>query len=57
MEDDTLRMIAADLRKRTEKLEMLVSERVGCDEVLAKLADLRQRLSKLPVAPDKADQK
>lgn len=57
MEDDTLRMIADDLRKRTEKLESMVSERVGCDEVLAKLADLRQRLSKLPVPSEKDGQK
>lgn len=57
MDDETLRMIADDLRKRTEKLQSMLSERVGCDEVLEKLADLRQRLSKLPVAPEKSGQK
>lgn len=57
MDDETLRLIAADLRKRTEKLQSMLSERVGCDEVLDKLADLRERLSKLPVVPEKSEKK
>jgi hypothetical protein len=57
MDDETLRLIAADLRKRSEQLQNLVAERVGCDEVLEKLADLRQRLSKLPVAAEKSEKK
>jgi hypothetical protein len=58
MKDDTLRLIAEDLRKRTEKLQTMLGERVGCDEVLEKLADLRQRLSKLPsTEPEKSDRK
>ena len=51
MDDETLRMIADDLRKRTEALQGMISQRVGCDEVLNKLAELRQRLNKLP-APE-----
>ena len=51
MDDDHLRMLAEDLRKRTEALTGMIKERVGCDEVLDKLADLRQRLSRLPGAP------
>ncbi|MGZ4809188.1 MAG: hypothetical protein ACXV7D_07635 [Thermoanaerobaculia bacterium] len=51
MDEDHLRMIAEDLRKRTEALQGMITEKVGCDEVLSKLADLRQRLSKLPAAP------
>jgi len=57
MDDETLRLIAADLRKRSEQLQNMLAERVGCDEVLEKLADLRQRLSKLPVAPEKSEKK
>ncbi len=51
MDDDHLRMLADDLRKRTEALQITIKEKVGCDEVLTKLADLRQRLSRLPGAP------
>ena len=51
MDDETLRMIAEDLRKRTEALQGMISERVvTADEVLDKLAQLRDRLSRLPVA-------
>lgn len=57
MDDETLRLIAEDLRKRTEALQNMISERVGCDQVLEKLADLRQRLTKLPLAPDKREDK
>jgi hypothetical protein len=57
MDDDTLRMIAEDLRKRTEALQSMITHKVGCDEVLDKLADLRQRLSRLPVAIEAADKK
>ena len=55
MDDETLRLIAEDLRRRTEALQKMLGEKVGCDEVLEKLADLRQRLTKLPVMPDKRD--
>jgi hypothetical protein len=54
MDDETLRLLAEDLRKRTEALQLMISQRVGCDEVLDKLADLRQRLSKLPATPPPA---
>jgi len=57
MDDDTLGMLAADLRKRTEALQSMISQRVGCDEVLEKLSELRQRLQRLPVAKEKTDQK
>ena len=57
MGDDHLRIIAEDLRKRTEALQKTVAERVGCDEVLSKLADLRARLAKLPALPPRADHK
>ena len=57
MDDETLRLLAADLRKRTEALQSMMKERVGCDEVLDKLAELRQRLSKLPVAAEKPKEK
>ncbi len=53
MDEDHLRMIAEDLRKRTEQLRKTMAERVGCDEVLTKLADLRQRLAKLPMPSEK----
>ena len=50
MDDETLRMIAEDLRRRTEALQSMISEKVvTADEVLDKLAQLRDRLSKLPV--------
>ena len=55
MDDETLRLIADDLRKRTEALQNMISERVGCDEVLDKLAELRQRLTKLPVSTEKRE--
>jgi len=57
MDDDTWGMLAADLRKRTEALQSMISQRVGCDEVLEKLSELRQRLQRLPVAKEKTDQK
>jgi hypothetical protein len=57
MDEDHLRMIAEDLRKRTEQLQKSMSERVGCDEVLDKLANLRERLSKLPVPSEKTGEK
>ena len=57
MDDETLRLIAEDLRKRTEALQNMMKERVGCDEVLDKLADLRLRLARLPVVPEKLNEK
>ena len=57
MDDHTLRLIADDLRKRTETLQNMISERVGCDQVLEKLAELKQRLSKLPIASEQSNQK
>jgi hypothetical protein len=56
MDDETLRLIAEDLRRRTESLQNMISERVGCDDVIKKLAELRQRLSRLPLSDEREQQ-